>query len=99
MYGAFGYVAAGHLDTTSAGPSRVRAKLDERTLEACANAGSKGGGEVYAVAFQLSDPATVGLLARCASAPEMAFRTDSNGELITTFRQIALEISILRLAE
>jgi Putative Flp pilus-assembly TadE/G-like len=99
MYGAFGYVANGHLDTTSADPSRVRAKLDERTLEACANAGSEGGVHIYTVAFQVSDPATVGLLERCASAPEMAFRSDSDGELITTFQQIARDISTLRLAE
>ena len=99
MYGAFGYVANGHLDTTSADPSRVRAKLDERTLEACANAGSKGGVQVYTVAFQVSDPATVGLLERCASTPQMAFRTDSNGGLVAAFRQIATDIAALRAFE
>jgi len=99
MYGAFGYVANGHLGTTSAEPSRVRVKLDERTLEACANASSEGGVQIYTVAFQVSDPATLGLLERCASAPEMAFRTDSNGGLVATFRQIAAEIAAAREVE
>jgi len=96
MYGTYGYVAKGHLGTTSADPSRVRARLDERTLEACANAGSEGGVQIYTVAFQVSDPATLDLLQRCASAPEMAFRTDSNGGLVTTFRRIAAEIGAMR---
>lgn len=97
---AFGYVTNGHLGTTSADASRVRAGLDERTLETCANAGSEGGVQIHTVAFQVRDQATLmKMLQDCTTRPVMAFRSDSNGELITTFRQIAQEISTLRLAE
>ena len=78
-YGAFGYVAKGHLGTTSSDRNTVLAKLNEKTLEACANAKAEGGVQIYTVAFRVSDPATLDLLRTCADTPEMAFETDSNG--------------------
>lgn len=98
-YGAFGYVAWGHLGTTSADAATVRARLDQRTLEACANARSDGGVRIYTVAFQVSDPATLDLLAGCASAPEMALSAETGGELVAAFQDIAVDIALLRMAE
>jgi len=99
MYGAFGYIAKDHLGTTSSTNWQVIDKMNEKTLAACTNAKFDGKILIYTVAFQVRDQATLNMLQDCATRPEMAFRSDSNGELITTFRQIAQEISMLRLAE
>lgn len=99
MYGAFGYIAKDHLGTTSSTSWQVVEKMNKKTLAACTNAKSGGKILVYTVAFQVRDQATLKMLQDCATRPEMAFRSQSNGELITTFRQIAQEISMLRLAE
>lgn len=99
MYGAFGYVAKNHLDTTSVNNWQVIEKMNVKTLAACNNA--KGGGRIaiYTVAFQVKDFDTLSLLENCASSPEMAFRSESNGDLITTFQKIATQISLLRLEQ
>ena len=95
-YGAFGYVAEGHLGTTSSDRSTVLAKLNERTLEACTNARAEGGVEIYTVAFRISDPATLDLLKACADTPAMALATDSNEGLVTAFRDIATDVAMVR---
>ncbi|MCB1497780.1 MAG: hypothetical protein KDJ86_18505 [Bauldia sp.] len=92
-YGAFGYVSKGHLGTTSADRETVVAKLNERTLEACANAKAEGGVDIYTIAFQVSDPATVDLLRACASSPGKALEADSNSALAATFRDIAIDVA------
>ncbi|MCB1487073.1 MAG: hypothetical protein KDJ88_06400 [Bauldia sp.] len=93
-YGAFGYVAKGHLGTTSADPATVAAKLNERTLEACSNARAEGGVEIYTIAFQVSDPATRDLLRACASSPDKAFEADTDSGLASTFRDIAVDVAM-----
>ena len=97
MYGAFGYVGKGHLGTTSSSNRTVNEKMNERTLEACANVKGTGSILVYTIAFQVNDRDTLDMLSQCASRPEMAFLSDSDSELVATFKQIAQEISLLRL--
>jgi Flp pilus assembly protein TadG len=97
-YGAFGYVAKGYLGATSAENAAVVERMNVKTAEACGNV-KAAGILVYTVAFQVSDPATLDLLRNCASATEMAYRSNSNGDLIATFQAIAADISTLRLPE
>lgn len=96
MYGSYGYVSKDHLGTTSSSNNTVHQKMNERTLEACA--GVKGTEiYVYTVAFQVNDSDTLDLLRTCATRPDMAFRSESNSQLIAVFQQIAQDISLLRL--
>ncbi len=97
MYGSFGYVSMNHLGTTSSNNNTVVEKMNDRTEEACANVKATGKITVYTVAFQVNNSSTLAMLTNCASRPEMAFRSSSNSELVDTFRQIARDISLLRL--
>ncbi len=97
MYGAFGYIGKDHLDTTSTSNGTVVGKMDDRTEEACNNVKATGDITVYTVAFKVSSQSTREMLERCASRSDMAFRSDSNSDLVDTFGQIAKEISLLRL--
>jgi Mg-chelatase subunit ChlD len=97
MYGAFGFVAKGHLGTTSSDDDKVVGKMNERTREACTNVKATGSILVYTIAFQVNDRDTLGMLQECATNRDMAFRSQSNSELVDTFRQIAKDISLLRL--
>ena len=97
MYGAYGYAAGGRLGTDLSGPGLVAA-MNRKTAEACANA-KAAGVLVYTVAFDLSDPATEALLRDCASAPEMAFRSDDAVGLATAFADISNAIAMLRVED
>ncbi len=71
--------------------------MDDRTALACSNAKKDGEVEVFTVAFQISNQATLNLMKNCATRPDMAFNASSNSALIETFERIAEEISKLRL--
>jgi homoserine kinase len=98
-YGGFGYIGMNHLGTTSSKNSMVVGKMNEKTLAACTNAKADGKILVYTIAFKVSDADTRALLEKCATRTEMAYRSDTNIELIAAFQKIAQEISMLRLAE
>ena len=57
------------------------------TLMACQLAKDEGI-EIYTIAFDIDDTATVQLLADCASEPTHAFTAESNDELVETFRKL-----------
>lgn len=102
-YGALGYgkpyatPTSGRLGTTYTSAAYVSG-MNARTIAACANAKAHGI-KIYTVAFRLeSDPATQALLRGCASEPGDAFVAADGATLITTFENIAREISKLRLA-
>ncbi|SDB27922.1 Flp pilus assembly protein TadG [Bauldia litoralis] len=95
-YGAHGYVARGHLGTTSSDRATVLGKLNERTMEACTNARAEGGVQIYTIAFQITDPATRDLLKACADTPAMAFDVDSNTGLVAAFRDIATDVAMIQ---
>ena len=98
MYGAYGYVADGRLGMTASDDAAVVARMNERTVAACANA-KAAGVLVYTVSFRVADPATLSLLADCASAPEMAFRSDSGIALASAFADISNSIAMLRVTD
>lgn len=97
-YNAYGYVPEGRVGTAGNNYDTVTDTMDDRTLEACTNAKQDGEMQVYTIAFQVSDTATRNMLVNCATTPQMAYRSDSNEELVVAFQNIAKEISKLRLA-
>ena len=96
-YNGYGYVSEGRAGTTSSSWT-VRSTMNARTAEACANARSDGGVEIYTIAFQVSDADTLDMLKNCASKPSMAYRSESNSELTLAFSTIASEITRLRVS-
>ena len=99
MYGAYGYLADGSLGAGPTDRAAVVARMNERTITACDNAKAGGKVLVYTVAFRVSDPATLALLADCASAPHMAFRSDSGVDLAAAFADISNSIAMLRVTD
>ena len=98
LYSAWGYVTQNHLGTTSSNESDVVAKMEGRMALACAGA-RQAGIKIYTVAFQVTDPTTLGLLSNCASDPSMAYQSSNNAALIAAFTAIGDDISLLRVAE
>ncbi len=96
MYGAFGYVRKGRLGTTSSDNATVVARMNERTLAACRNVKATGKVRVYTVALGVTDPATLAMLAECASDPEIAFRMKEDSDLAVAFGRIAADVATLR---
>lgn len=97
-YSAYNYVINNVLGTTSSTNNTVVSRMNDRTLEACANARAEGI-TVYTVAFQVSDSSARQILQQCASSPSKAFESNNNAELIAAFRLIAQDIWQLRIAE
>jgi len=94
---AYGYTAKGRLGTVG-NYSAILSKMNERTQESCTNTKTVGEVKIYTIAFQVSDTATLELLENCATEPSMAFRSETNGDLIEAFRKIAQEINSLRIS-
>ena len=98
-YSIYGYVDQGHLGTTSTSSSTLAAKMNERTLEACANI-KAAGVIVYTVAFAMANEnAGLSLLQSCASGEDRYFAPDTNSDLISAFHAIGKDISELRIAQ
>jgi len=95
-YGAWSYAAKGHLGTTSSSNSTIVGKMNDRTLEACANIHQEQI-RVYTVAFQVDSSTTRQILRECATDESMAFNADSNSELLAAFDRIGTDLSELRL--
>jgi Mg-chelatase subunit ChlD len=96
-YGAFGYGIKGRLGTTYTS-SAYRSSMDSKMLTACSNA-KAAGVRIYTVAFRLeTDPVSQNLLRTCASAPDKFFMASNGSVLITTFQQIAKELTQLRVS-
>ncbi|MDJ0930209.1 hypothetical protein [Breoghania sp.] len=94
-YNAYGYVPEGRADTTDSSWT-VHETMNARTAEACSNAKTYGGVEIYTIAFQVSDEDTLDMLENCATKPSMAYKSESNSELTLAFSTIATEITRLR---
>ncbi len=96
-YGAWGYVAQGHLGTTSTSQSYLIEKMNDRTKLACENA-KAADVTVYTVSFQVSDADTLQMLSDCATDPTMAYISTSQSELLSAFHAIGDDISLLRIS-
>ena len=97
-YGAWGYVAMGHLGTTSTTTSTLVTEMNARTAAACTNA-KAAGIKIYTIAFDVSDSATLEMLETCATETTMAFQSTSESELLAAFSAIGDDISLLRIAQ
>jgi hypothetical protein len=80
-------------------------KLDEKTLELCSNVKADKDGDVsdedillFTIAFNVSGP-ILELLSDCATTPGHFFESPTNGELQTTFANIASGLQELRIAK
>ena len=96
FYSAYGFSAAGRLGTTSSNKADIVAKMNEKTLTACANA-KAAGIQIYTVAFYVTDANARSILQQCASTPAMALVADSDQALTNAFDEIGNHISRLRL--
>ena len=97
-YGAWGYVSKGHLGTTSTSTATLVGKMNERTALACDNA-KVANVQVYTVAFNVTDTATLAMLEDCASEPEMAFQSTGESALLAAFTAIGDDITLLRVSQ
>lgn len=96
FYSSYGYAAAGRLGTTSSNKADLVAKMNEKTLAACANAKANGI-QIYTVAFYVTDATALSILGQCASNPAMALVANSDQALTSAFDEIGNHISRLRL--
>lgn len=96
FYSAYGFSAAGRLGTTSSNRADIVAKMNEKTLTACANVKAQGI-LVYTVGFYVTDPTAQSILAQCASNSSMALLADSDQALANAFDAIGDQIKRLRL--
>lgn len=101
FYGAFGFVKANFLGTTSNNEDTVVAQMNARTLEACQNIEDDTEIIVYTIAFQIpaDQLSATQIMADCASDPSKAFDASNNADLLEAFRLIGQDIATLRLAE
>lgn len=97
--GAYGYAALNRIEASPLSSNGWLNKSNERTSEACTNAKTDDGIQIYSIAFKLNNQTTVDMLRNCATRPEMFFSSDSNAELTAAFQAIAESISKLRLSQ
>lgn len=88
FYSPYGYAAAGRLGTTSSNKADLVAKMNEKTLAACANAKALGI-QIYTVAFYVTDAAALSILNQCATSPAMALVANSDQALTNAFDETA----------
>lgn len=93
---SYGYLAEDRLGTHNRYTANDR--IDEKTRTVCNNIKAKGI-EIYTITFQVNSSSTKQLFEDCASEPQMAFHSSSNGQLSDVFGQIALDISYLRITK
>lgn len=96
FYSAYGYAAAGRLGTTSSNKADLVAKMNEKTLAACANAKANGI-QIYTVGFYVTDATALSILSQCATSPAMALVANSDQALTSAFDEIGNHITRLRL--
>ena len=97
-YFAWGYGAKGRLDGTATTNDALNSAMNTRLATACNNIPNNIW--VFTVGYRLNDATTQGLLNNCgaAAANDRAF-TAGDGDLNDTFKQIAEQISDLRISK
>ena len=102
-YGAFGYVAQGHLGTTSTNANTLADEMNERTIQACTNMKAMGV-VIYTVGFDFAgmgsaeEARALEVVTECASGPDKYFTPDSDSDLLAAFTAIGDSITSLRVA-
>lgn len=94
---AYGYGTEERLGPGVDRYNEIESKMDQRTALACSNAKSQGEVDIFTIAFQITDTATINMMRNCASRADMAYTASSNAALKEAFERIAEEITKLRL--
>ena len=95
-YGAYGFTNERRLGTSS--PGRAVQEADKRLLESCALARAEGI-QVFTVMYALNDASVEQLYRNCASSEGHFFDAPNGGTLEAAFRNIAGQLSSLRLSQ
>lgn len=110
MNSAAGYMAYGYPGTTyngrifssafpaPANEAEVLAAMNARTVETCNNA-KAAGITIYTVGLNAPNETTKDMLKACASTNDLAYFPTQSSQLVTVFREIAAQLSDLRLAK
>jgi len=102
-YGAFGYVAEGHLGTTSTNANTLADAMNERTIQACNNM-KAAGIVIFTVGFdfdgmsQAEQARALEIVTQCASGPDKYYTPNNNGDLMNAFSAIGDAITSLRVS-
>jgi putative NADPH-quinone reductase len=75
-----------------------RLTADQLTLDLCSKV-KQDAIEIYAVAFEVSDPATKQMLETCSTGPGHFFDASDSAQLLRAFEAIAVGLSNLRLSK
>ncbi len=94
-YTAYGRLSANRLGTTNKATATTR--INERMTSLCTALKQKSI-TIYTIVLQVNNAATQNLYRNCASKPEYYFESPTANELAAIFRQIATQLSNLRLA-
>ena len=95
-YGAYGFTRDGRLGTRS--PGRAVEEANKRLLESCALAKAEGI-QVFTVMYALNDASVEQLYRNCASSDDHFFDAPNGGTLETAFKNIAGQLSSLRISQ
>jgi Flp pilus assembly protein TadG len=95
-YTSYGYLAEGRLGTNN---DQIAKGIINQKVETVCNRVKDVGIEVYTVTFKVNGRDLQNLFKRCASRPDMAYHSNSNGELVKVFGEIAMSMSKLRLTK
>jgi hypothetical protein len=102
-YGAFGYVAAGHLGTTSTNANTLADQMNVRTIQACTSM-KAAGVVIFTVGFDLSGMGSseqaraLEVVTQCATDPSKYFTPNSDSDLMDAFSAIGDSITSLRVS-
>jgi len=94
-YTAYGRLSEGRLGTTNA--TTATNTINTRMSTLCTAMKAKGI-IIYTVVLQVNSAATQNLYRSCASKPEYYFLSPNSGDLAAIFREIATQLSNLRLS-
>jgi len=95
-YTAYGFLNDGELGTTN--ETLAEAEVNDRLLESCELAKAEGI-EVYTVMFALDNPAIEDDYRACATSDDHFFDAPDGAELDAAFREIAGQLTSLRLTQ
>lgn len=97
-YVAYGYPYNGRLGVAGNSTPQLQAIMDTRTVATCANA-KAAGITVYTIGLNAPNQTTINMLTSCASDSSKAKFPTQSSQLIDVFKEIASELSNLRLAQ
>ena len=94
-YSTYGYLAHGRVQPMSY--DGFRTYVNQRMQKACEFAKAENI-QIYTVAFNVTDEATLTLLRDCATKPPYAYSASTASELVDAFRSIGTSLTELRLS-